>query len=562
MIDQSLLSKRSGSVSPTALDQLYEYEETRDLVALVNAAAELLAAKGESAFGELRVPGSRWLADEKYVFVLDPAGTMLVHPDAELEGTNQLDLEDIAGKPVVRGLLDAATMFPDRTEGWYHYQWVAPGGLLPRWKSSFVRQVKLPSGRTCIVAAGMYDDRMERAFVVDLVDSAVAAIEKEGRAAFERLRDPKGPFFAKDAYVFVNLNGVELVNPGFPSLEGRNILDITDMRGKRLMREIIDVVRERGSGWVDYMWPKPGESVSTQKSAYVRGAKLEDALVVVGCGVYLADAPREVEPATRMTAPELMALVREGAAILGERGEEAYSELGRRGSKWFRDDTYFFVLSMDGTAKFHAADPDEVGNRMDLAKDVLGRPFGKMFLDTAATPSGEGWVHYLYPKPGNLFPAWKSAFVKRVTFPSGERHVVGCGVYNMKMDRAFIEDVVGRAAALVAERGAGAFDALRDPTGAFVFMDTYVFVDATDGTELVNPAQPSLEGRNLIDLEDVEGKAVVREEIAEAIRSGSAWLECHWWKPGTTEPARKETYVRKVRSGADSYIVGSGIYVD
>jgi signal transduction histidine kinase len=40
-------------------------------------------------------------------------------------------------------------------------------------------------------------------------------------------------------------------------------------------------------------------------------------------------------------------------------------------------------------------------------------------------------------------------------------------------------------------------------------MDTYVFVESTDGVELVNAAQPSLEGRNLMDLRDLKGKALV-----------------------------------------------------
>jgi signal transduction histidine kinase len=69
-------------------------------------------------------------------------------------------------------------------------------------------------------------------------------------------------------------SGVELVNPGFPTLEGRNLLDLKDTQGKTAIREMLKVVQTSGSGWVDYMWPKPGRSVSTQKSAYVRKTKL------------------------------------------------------------------------------------------------------------------------------------------------------------------------------------------------------------------------------------------------------------------------------------------------
>ena len=93
-------------------------------------------------------------------------------------------------------------------------------------------------------------------------------------------------------------------------------------------------------------------------------------------------------------------------------------------------------------------------------------------------------------------------------------------------------------------------------------MDTYVFVDTPDGVEVVNAAQPSLEGTNIIDLKDVKGKALTREYIAAAMKDGSAWVEYYWYKPGQNTPSRKEAYVRRVQSGSHTYVVGSGIYIE
>jgi signal transduction histidine kinase len=542
-------------------DAVPQHAETRELVALVNDAAELVRTRGEAAFGDLSTAGSRWRQGEAYVFVLDPGGEMLVHPDPELQGRNQLELTDVSGRPIIRGLIAAVS--PGKAEGWYHYQWPVPGAILPRWKSTYARLVTAPSGRRYVVASGIYDDRMEKAFVVDLVTAAVGRIEEKGEAAFPLLHDPTGPFIAKDAYVFVfDANGVDLVNPAFPNLEGRNLLDLKDTQGKQLVREMLELVRTRGSGWVDYMWPKPGESVSTQKTAWVSRAKLRDRWVLVGAGAYLADAPEAARTARPSTASELTKLVREGAAVLEERGEAAYPEFRKKGSRWFRDDTYFFVWTMDGTRVFHAADPSGEGRDASGVEDILGRPYGRLFLEAAGSASGEGWIHYMFPEPGDIFPTWKSTFVKRVTLPSGKEHLIGCGIYNMQMDRAFVEDVVDRAAALVSKRGKQAFGQLRDRTGPFVFMDTYVFVDTPDGTELVNPAHPSLEGRNIVGLRDVRGKALAREYIAAAMKDGSAWVEYDWYRPGHNTPARKQTYVRKVESGGETYIVGSGLYVE
>ena len=557
-----LLQACSGTAQTAAsLEQYSQYEETRQLMALVKDATELVRTKGEAAFSEFRVPASRWRQGETYIFVLDPKGNMLVHPDVAMEGKNELDLMDINGKPIIRGLLGAALTLPGKPEGWYHYEWPAPGGLLPRWKSSYVRLVRAPSGNSYVVGSGMYNDRMEPPFVVDAVNDAVGQIEQKGTAAFPLLRDPTGPFIAKDGYVFVfDSQGIDLVNPAFPNLEGRNLLDLKDTHGKPLIREMFKVVQTSGSGWVNYMWPKPGESVSTQKFAYVSKAKLGDQWLLVGSGVYLTDAPKAAPVGKTMTAPELMTLVREAASVFEQRGEAAYAEFRQPRSKWFHDDLYFFVWTMDAIRLFHAADPGLEGrNERDL-KDIQGRPFGRMFLDAAGSPSGEGWVHYMYPEPGNIFPMWKSSFIKRVRFPSGKDHIIGCGIYNMQMDKTFITDIVNRAATLVEERGKDAFGQLRDRAGPFVFMDTYVFVEAPDGTELVNAGQPSLEGKNLMGLTDIKGKTVVQDEIALAMKEGSGWVDLYWYKPGQNTPARKQTFVRKVQSGQDTYIVGAGIY--
>jgi signal transduction histidine kinase len=83
-----------------------------------------------------------------------------------------------------------------------------------------------------------------------------------------------------------------------------------------------------------------------------------------------------------------------------------------------------------------------------------------------------------------------------------------------------------------------------------------------EGTELVNPAFPSFEGNNLIDLKDLKGKPVIREEIAAAMKDGSAWVDLWWYKPGHNTPAHKQTFVRKAHFGEETYIVGSGIYLE
>jgi len=93
-------------------------------------------------------------------------------------------------------------------------------------------------------------------------------------------------------------------------------------------------------------------------------------------------------------------------------------------------------------------------------------------------------------------------------------------------------------------------------------MDTYVFVDDINAVELVNPAQPSLEGKNLYDVTDINGKFVVREYVDAALKNGTAWVDYVWYRPGDNTPAQKLTYVRRVEHKGETYIVGAGLYLD
>lgn len=545
----------------TQPEHAFTEEKTPNLVALVKDAAEQIRTKGESAFDDFSVTGSRWRQEETYIFVLDSSGNMLVHIDPELKNKNLLNLRDINGKPIIRGLIDAATSSANKQEGWFHYQWPVPGGLLPRWKSSFVQLVTSPSGNNYIVGSGMYTDTMERPFVVDMVQNAVVHIEKLGAKALPLFHDPSGPFLVKDAYIFVyDMSGVNLSFPPFPNLEGCNLIDAKDQQGKYQVQELLNVANKQGSGWVDYLALRPGESVFRQKSAYVTKTRMDNKWIIVGSGIYLDTAPAATTQLQKITAPELMSLVREGAALLENQGEKAYPEFRKKESKFFHDDTYFFVFTEDCIRAFHAADPASEGQNDTDLKDIIGRPIGQMILDVVKSPSGEGWVHYLYPEPESLFPVWKSTFVKKVIYPSGRSHIVGSGIYNMQMDKTFIEEIVNRAAALISEQGPKAFSQLRDKKGPFVFMDTYVFVNSPDGTELVNSDFPMLEGRNLIDLKDLKGQLVIKDEINEAMNNGSAWMDFYWFKPGQNTPARKQTYVKKVQFNSNTYIVGSGLY--
>jgi cytochrome c len=124
--------------------------------------------------------------------------------------------------------------------------------------------------------------------IVALVDSAAALIETKGKNAFPEFKKKDSKWYTGKTYVFVDdYNGTVLVNPPSPEIEGKNLLDMKDAKGKTLVREFINVAKTKGSGWVDYWWPKPGEDKPSRKLRYIKNAKMPDGkMVVVGAGIY------------------------------------------------------------------------------------------------------------------------------------------------------------------------------------------------------------------------------------------------------------------------------------
>jgi len=122
-----------------------------------------------------------------------------------------------------------------------------------------------------------------------MVDKAAALIERKGKDAFPEFKKKGSEWFKGDAYVFVNdMKGTTLVNAAFPELDGKNNLELKDANGKAITREFIDLLKTKDSGWVDYMWPKPGQTKPSKKSSYVKKVKLGNEMIYVGAGFYAA----------------------------------------------------------------------------------------------------------------------------------------------------------------------------------------------------------------------------------------------------------------------------------
>lgn len=124
----------------------------------------------------------------------------------------------------------------------------------------------------------------DRDIAVALVKKAVAFNKANGpEKLIEEVSNPKGQFVNGAFYVFLmDKDAVMLAHPINPSLIGQSNAAIQDVDGKFFTREMFEVTKAKGSGWVDYRFKNPKTNEIAPKSSYV---ELADDLLV-GCGVY------------------------------------------------------------------------------------------------------------------------------------------------------------------------------------------------------------------------------------------------------------------------------------
>ena len=87
----------------------------------------------------------------------------------------------------------------------------------------------------------------------------------------------------------------------------------------------------------------------------------------------------------------------------------------------------------------------------------------------------------------------------------------------------------------------------------------YFFTYDRNMTALAHP-DPKYQGRNLIDLQDADGRFIVRDVRNVALNKGSGFTEYRWVRLNETVPSEKIGYVFHYEPW--DWIIGTGVYID
>ncbi len=207
-----------------------------------------------------------------------------------------------------------------------------------------------------------------------------------------RFNSGRGYYFATD------FDGVERLFADRPELEGKNMLALQGGRGENVVRDMIDLVSDKGEGFYTYHWTKPGVGGNAHpKIAFVK--RFEPFGWLIGTGAYLEDVTADIQK-------EVLARIE--SVTIGKDG-------------------YIFA----GTYQGVSLSGPEIGQNMIGITDANGIAVVRELI--ALAKKGGGYLSYVLPQ----FEGWeqipKISYV--VGIPEWEWYI-GSGINMDKIDAA------------------------------------------------------------------------------------------------------------------------------
>ncbi|MCD6527197.1 MAG: cache domain-containing protein, partial [Desulfuromonas sp.] len=206
-------------------------------------------------------------------FVTRLDGTaILLAEQPELEGSNLLKVQENHGKYIFRDMIAIAEQ---AGEGFYDYLWTAPDGdKRDHQRISFVKRFE---PYNWLIGTSLCMTVIERQIQANLL---------------EEIRTMRfGP--NNDDYIFVvSYDGTTLMNDTQRHLIGKNVWDLTDPDGVKVIQEERKAVENPAGNFIYYAWNRPSTKQTSPKASFIKG--IAQWGWMVGAGVYLNDVETQI----------------------------------------------------------------------------------------------------------------------------------------------------------------------------------------------------------------------------------------------------------------------------
>lgn len=355
----------------------------------------------EETFSSLSYSLGRFIAGDLYLYALDFKGNIYAQGDRPgLVGTNSFDYRDSSGKLVNQEIINKLKERPD--EG----VWVEYTSKRAR-KKAYAQRVVDNKGNEYFIACGYYPDE-NRDMVIDLVKKGYQYMKAHGKSiAAKDFSDRQNDTYRfGDLYLVVyDLKGKCIADGGNVENVGTNQWNAKNENGRYFVREIIQQ-GQKGGGWVDF------KTKNSFESFYVEPIDLGIDSYVIGCGIF---------PSSKDETVSL--LVKSAASYLESHpSQTAFDAFTHKDNaiNFIRGDLSIFVLDFQGLCFASGDDYNLIWQNILGAKDDTGKPYVKLFINTAK--GGSGMVQYTMNK------ALKIAHVTHVE-KDDVSYVVGSSYY-------------------------------------------------------------------------------------------------------------------------------------
>ena len=91
-------------------------------------------------------------------------------------------------------------------------------------------------------------------------------------------------------------------------------------------------------------------------------------------------------------------------------------------------------------------------------------------------------------------------------------------------------------------------------------QDEYFWINDMTPRVVMHTAKPELEGKDMGQLKDPNGKELYNEFVAVVKKNGAGLVDYYWPKPGSNTPVAKLSYVKGFAPWG--WVIGTGIYID
>jgi signal transduction histidine kinase len=107
---------------------------------------------------------------------------------------------------------------------------------------------------------------------VAMVEKGAGLMKSVGKDEMIKRINAKDPDFVQGALYLTmrDAKGVILANPVNPMMIGKDLVDVPDADGKLFRREILELSKKKGKGWVDYKFKNPASGKVEAKTTYIQ----------------------------------------------------------------------------------------------------------------------------------------------------------------------------------------------------------------------------------------------------------------------------------------------------